>query len=82
MLFGEITKKIIKTQGLTQKEVATRAGYDSQGALANMLAKPNITLATALKILNALGYTLAVVKKDEVNLSILEIPEEKKKICF
>ena len=69
------SKKIIKEKGLTQKEVATMAGYDAQGALANMLRKPNITLMTALKILNALGYSLAIVKQDEVSLSFLELPE-------
>ena len=77
MLFGEVVKKIIKEQGLTQREVATKAGYDTQGALANMLSKQNITLATALKILNALGYSLAVVKKDDVNLTFLEMTEKK-----
>ncbi len=79
MKFGEVVRTLIKEQGMTQEEVAKKAGFTTQSGLANMLSKRNVTLETMLKILDVFGYTVAVVKKEEVNLSILEIPEEKKK---
>ena len=77
MKFGEVVKKLIKEQGVTQEEVARRAGFATQSGLANMLSKRNVTLETMLRILDVFGYTLAIVKKDDVNLTFLEMAEKK-----
>lgn len=75
MLFKEAVKGILKEKGMTQEEGAVAAGFVGQSGLSNAMSKPNITLESAMRILNALGYTLAIVKQDEVNLSFLELPE-------
>lgn len=77
MKFGEVVKKLIKEQGVTQEEVARKAGFATQSGLANMLSKRNVTLETMLRILDVFGYTLAIVKKDDVNLTFLEMAEKK-----
>ena len=75
MLFKEAVKGILKEKGMAQEEGAIAAGFAGQGGLSSAMSKPNITLESAMRILNALGYTLAIVKQDEVNLSFLELPE-------
>lgn len=76
MLFKDVVKKLIKEQGMTQAEFAEKIGLPNQGALSSMFSRKNITADTLLKVLNALGYTLAIVKQDEVNLQELKISEE------
>lgn len=77
MLFKDVVKKLIKDQGMTQVEFAEKIGLPNQGALSSMFSRKNITADTLLKVLNALGYTLAIVKKDDVNLTFLEMAEKK-----
>lgn len=76
MLFKDVVKKLIKEQNMTQAEFAEKIGLPNQGALSSMFSRKNITADTLLKVLNALGYTLAIVKQDEVNLQELKISEE------
>lgn len=78
MKFGEAVRKLIKQSGMTQEEAAKKAGFSTQSALANVLYKRNVTLETMLRVLDVFGYTLAIVKKDDVNLTLLEMSEKKK----
>lgn len=78
MMFGEAVKKLAKERGMTQEEIAEKAGFNTQSGLANMLRKRNVTLETMLRILDVFGYTLAIVKKDDVNLTFLEMSEKEK----
>lgn len=77
MLFKDIVKKLIKDQGMTQTEFALKVGFHSQSGLASTLTRDNLGVDNVLRILNALGYTLAIVKKDDVNLTFLEMAEKK-----
>lgn len=77
MVFREVVKKLAKAQGLTQQELAEKAGFQSQGGFASTLKRDNLGVDNILRILDALGYTLAIVKKDDVNLAFLEMTEKK-----
>lgn len=79
MLLKEAVKRLTKEQGVTQEELALKAGFKGQGGLASTLLAKNPGVETVLRILNALGYTLAIVKMDEVNMSVLEVPEGARK---
>ena len=77
MTFSEIVKTMLKQSGMTQKELADRLGFASQGGVANVLRKDDMLVSMVLKVLDQFGYTLAIVKKDDVNLTFLEMTEKK-----
>ena len=77
MVFKDVVRKLIKEQGLTQMEAAKKAGFQSQSGFATTLSRENMGVDNMLRILDALGYTLAIVKKDDVNLTFLEMSEKK-----
>lgn len=77
MVFKDVVKKLAKAQGMTQQELALKAGFQSQGGFASTLIRDNMGVDNVLRILDALGYTLAIVKKDDVNLTFLEMTEKK-----
>lgn len=77
MIFRDVVKRMLKEHDMTQKELADRLGFETQGGLASTLGRPSIKLDMVLKILDQFGYTLAIVKKDDVNLTFLEMAEKK-----
>lgn len=77
MVFKEVVKKMIKENGMTQAELSEKLGFETQGGFAATLGRPSIKLDMVLKILDVFGYTLAIVKKDDVNLTFLEMSEKK-----
>ena len=78
MLFKDIVKTMVKESGMTQKDLAEKLGFETQGGFAATLGRPSIKLDMVMKILDVFGYTLAIVKKDDVNLTFLEMSEKEK----
>ena len=76
MVFKDVVKKLIKESGMTQLEVAAKAGFNTQGGFATTLNRKNVTIDSMLRILDVFGYTLAIVKKGEMNLQILKMEED------
>ena len=76
MTFREIVKKMTKDSGMTQEQAAIKAGFKGQSGLSSILSRKNITIDNMLRILDVFGYTLAIVKKDEMNLQILKMEED------
>lgn len=80
MVFKDIVKKMARESGMTQEQVATKAGFKTQGGLSSILLRKNITINNMLRILDVFGYTLAIVKKDEMNLQILKMEEDEEEL--
>lgn len=76
MVFKNVVKKMAKDSGMTQMEVAVKAGFQTQSGFAATIARKNLTIDNILRILDVFGYTLAIVKKDEMNLQILKMEED------
>lgn len=57
---SELIKRLLRETCTTQVELAERLQYDSQGTLSNRLNRGNMKVDTFVKMLNALGYELAV----------------------
>ena len=80
MVFRDVVKKLIKESGMTQLEAAAKSGFNTQGGFATTLSRKNITIDSMLRILDVFGYTLAIVKKDEMNLQILKMEEDEEEL--
>ena len=76
MVFKNVVKKMAKDSGMTQMEVAVKAGFQTQSGFAATIARKNLTIDNILRILDVFGYTLAIVKKGEMNLQILKMEED------
>ena len=62
--FGEILSKIIKSQGISQAELAGQLGV-SQMAVSKLIHDKNSpSIDRSLSIFSRLGYTIAVVPQD------------------
>lgn len=79
MVFKNVVKKMAKDNGMTQMEVAVKAGFQTQSGFASTIARKNLTIDNILRILGVFGYTLAIVKKDEMNFQILKMGEDEEK---
>ena len=76
MVFKNVVKKMAKESGMTQMEVAVKAGFQTQSGFASTIMRKNLTIDNILRILDVFGYTLAIVKKGEMNLQILKMEED------
>lgn len=56
----EIIYKLLDRSRMTQTELAEATGYKSQGTIANILKRNNMSIATFEKIMFALGYEIVV----------------------
>ena len=80
MVFKNVVKKMAKESGMTQMEVAVKAGFQTQSGFASTIVRKNPTIDNILRILDVFGYTLAIVKKGEMNLQILKMEEDEEKL--
>ena len=56
----EVITAAMKTCGWTQKELATRAGYNTQSAISNRLGGKSMRVDTFVKLLSAMGYEVVI----------------------
>lgn len=56
----DIVTAAMKTCGWTQKELAARAGYNTQSAISNRLSGKSMRVDTFVKLLSAMGYEVVV----------------------
>ena len=59
----EIVSTIMKEDGVTQSELATALGFESQQAVSNILKRnKDIKVEMFVKMINELGYKLVICK--------------------
>ena len=80
MVFKNVVKKMAKESGMTQTEVAVKAGFQTQSGFASTITRKNLTIDNILRILDVFGYTLAIVKKGKMNLQILKMEDDEEKL--
>lgn len=56
----DIITAAMKTCGWTQKELAAKAGYNTQSAISNRLGGKSMRVDTFVKLLSAMGYEVMV----------------------
>ena len=56
----DVITAAMKTCGWTQKELAIRAGYNTQSAIGNRLGGKSMRVDTFIKLLSVMGYEVVV----------------------
>lgn len=70
MLLSDIKtqiKELCEIEGITLKELANRAGMNYTG-LHDKFRRQSITVGDLMKLLDCLGYSLAIVKNKDKNI--------------
>lgn len=65
MKIGEAIKNAMKSKKITQTTLAERVGVKSQSVIAERLKMDNISVNVVLDMLDAIGYEMMIVPKDE-----------------
>ena len=65
MKIGEAIKNAMKSKKITQTTLAERVGVKSQSVIAKRLKMDNISVNVVLDMLDAIGYEMMIVPKDE-----------------
>lgn len=70
MKIGEAIKNAMKSKKITQTTLAESVGVKSQSVIAERLKMDNISVNVVLDMLDAIGYEMMIVPKDEDGDSI------------
>ena len=65
MRVGEIVKECRQTKGMTQKQLSEMSGVARQTVADVECGRHGTSVAILTELLDAMGYELAVVKKDD-----------------
>lgn len=65
MKIGEAIKIAMKNKKITQTTLAEMVGVKSQSVIAERLKMDNISINVVLDMLNAVGYEMIIVSKNE-----------------
>ena len=57
---SEVINKLMTDNGITQRGLAEKMGYSSQGTVSNRLKRDNMSISTFDEMLQVLGYELVV----------------------
>lgn len=66
MMLGIAIKEMLHRSGMTQAELAKRAGYNTVSAVSTPIAKNNITISTLCLLADIAGYDVMLVRRSPI----------------